>query len=57
MKKELKQEEIDSAINFFKKYKILFAACWSNALHPIDLKNYFEGRIWRIENHTDMTAC
>lgn len=45
IKKELKQEEIDSAINFFKKYKILFAACWSNALHPIDLKNYFEGRI------------
>ena len=44
-KKRLTQEEIDFAREFFKKYKVLFAACWSNVLHPIDLKNYFEGKI------------
>lgn len=39
------EQEIANARRFFRKYKVLFAACWENVLDPVDLRNYFEGRI------------
>lgn len=39
------QQDINSAREFFKKYKVLFAAVWNNCLDPVDLRNYFEGRL------------
>ena len=41
-------KELTEAREFFKKYKILFAAVWEDKLHQNDLQHYFEGSInWK----------
>lgn len=44
-KNKATEEDINNARRFFKKYKVLFAAVWSNCLDAVDLRNYFEGRL------------
>lgn len=39
------EKEIKIARDFFKKYKVLFAAVWENVLYDGDLQDYFRGRI------------
>jgi len=38
-------KELQLAKEFFKKYKVLFAAVWENVLNPWYLQKYFEGTI------------
>lgn len=41
-------KSIIDAQNFFKKYKVLFAAVWEEKLDPNDLIDYFRGRLsWK----------
>lgn len=44
-KKHASQKDINAARDFFKRWKVLFAAVWTNHLDPVDLRNFFEGRI------------
>lgn len=39
------EQSIKRAVDFFKKYKVLFAAVWEGALYEQDLVDYFFGRI------------
>ncbi len=38
-------KELETARNFCKKYKVLFAAVWEGVLDPDPLQDYFKGRI------------
>ena len=38
-------KEKETARDFFKKYKVLFAAVWESKLYDGDLQDYFKGRI------------
>lgn len=39
------EKELKIARDFFKKYKVLFAAVWESVLYDGDLQDYFKGRI------------
>ena len=43
--KKPSQKDINQAREFFKKYKVLFAACWDDKLQPADVVDYLEGHI------------
>ena len=41
--KHVSKADVDVARNFFKKYKVLFAAVWEGCLDPSALYDYFRG--------------
>lgn len=45
LKKRPDESKIEEARQFFKKYKVLFAACWDDKLQPADVVDYLEGHI------------
>lgn len=45
LKKRPDESKIEEARQFFKKYKVLFAAVWENVLYENDLVEYFFGKI------------
>lgn len=46
--KHIKEKEINSVKEYFKKYKVLFAAVWEEYLDAPDLEDYMKARItWK----------
>ncbi len=43
--KEISEEEIEAAREFFKKYKVLFAGAWKDIIDVGEVDRYFRGRI------------
>lgn len=43
--KNISNKLINEARVFFKKYKVLFAGVWENALDSVDVEDYFKGRV------------
>lgn len=43
--KNVSQKQIQEMKNFFKKYKVLFAAVWESKLYDGDVQDYFRGLI------------
>ena len=43
--KNVSQKQIQEMKNFFKKYKVLFAAVWESELYDGDVQDYFRGLI------------
>lgn len=43
--KNVSQKQIQEMKNFFKKYKVLFAAVWEGVLPEVPLQNYFQNYI------------